>query len=162
MPDDDFEYEPKNFEKEIYKQTQEIRATTCLVSASGAGLPFCTIDHAHAYAKRFDQGLGSYRLGQTSSKVKYCSHCVMCGSIIRRPLQGTCMIHGGAEPEPCPDVDVFGTLFSGDLIRHWQKLTKQLPYAEDILAMNLLADSNPELSSFELAVLHWNLINPSP
>lgn len=97
----------------------EIRSTTCLVSASGGALPFCSLEHMHAFTEQFENGLGPHRIGQTSPKVKYCSHCVICGAIIRRPAPGTCMIHGGAEPEPCPDADVYGTLFSRDLIRHW-------------------------------------------
>lgn len=159
MPED-FDFDPSNFERETFRQSDEvIRATTCLVSESGAGLPFCGIDHAHAFSKAYDQS-GTYRLGQTSSKIKYCSHCVMCGAIIRRPLE--CMIHSGEDSDECPDVDVYGTLFSGDLIRHWQNLTKNLPYAEDIQAMNLLADANPELTAYEIVIVHWNLINPNP
>ena len=72
------------------------------------------------------------------------------------------MIHSGEDSDECPDVDVYGTLFSGDLIRHWQNLTKNLPYAEDIQAMNLLADANPELTAYEIVIVHWNLINPNP
>lgn len=68
------------------------------------------------------------------------------------------MIHGGTEA--CPDIDIYGTMFSGALIRQWQRLTNNVPYDEDILAMNLLADSNPELTAYEIAIVHWNLINP--
>ena len=83
----------------------------------------------------------------------------MCGSIIRCPIPGTCMIHS---EEPCPDIDIYGTVFSGELVRHWKNLTKELPYDEDLLAMNLLADENRELTSKEIVIVHWNLINPNP
>jgi len=37
-----------------------------------------------------------------------------------------------------------------------------MPYDEDLYAMHLLADANPELTPYEIVVVHWNLINPKP
>ena len=113
--EDSFEYEPQLFEDHAFAETiDQTRPTTCLVSKSGAALPFCSIEHMHSFTKSLTEGLHSYRLGQTSSKIKYCSHCCMCGSIIRRPAPGLCMIH----EKQCPAVDVHSTLFSGDLIQN--------------------------------------------
>ena len=143
----------------VYRETGPIGGvlqTICLINESGSGLPFCHIGCLHVYTqgKRF-----SGVLGKTDTKVPYCSHCYLCGNSIRVPPKGTCKLHPEGD---CPSVDLQGTFYSSVLIQSWFKLTKSLPYDEDISAMHLLADANPELTPYEIVVLHWNLINPKP
>lgn len=143
----------------VYRETGPIGGvlqTICLINESGSGLPFCHIGCLHVYT----QGQPfSGVLGKTSTKVPFCSFCYVCGKAIRVPPQGTCKLHPEGD---CPSIDLTGTWYSADLIKAWHKLTKEMPYDEDLYAMHLLADSNPELTVYEIVVVHWNLINPNP
>lgn len=141
------------------RQQPLIRPTTCLVPPSegggGGGIALCSIECFHRYAQGLPNGLSGFQVGQTPGELRYCSHCYVCGSIIRRPAE--CMVHG---EEPCPTVDIYGTWFTQALVRCWMKVSGgSLPDDLDIQCMHLLADDQPELTAAEIVALHWNLIN---
>ena len=81
----------------------------------------------------------------------------MCGKIIRQP--DTCMLHHSGLQ--CPEVDIFQTVFTGQLIQSFTKFAKDIPSDDDILAMDRLAEENPELTAYEIAIVYWNLIIPN-
>lgn len=148
-----------DLENVINKETAPIGGilqTICLINERGSGLPFCKLDCLRTYTQgRPFSGV----LGKTSTKVPWCSFCYVCGEAIRVPPQGKCTMHPEGD---CPSVDLTGTWYSAALIKSWYKLTKEMPYDEDLYAMHLLQDSNPELTVYEIVILHWNLINPNP
>ena len=132
--------------------------TTCILTESGASMPICTMEHFYAFTKSQPKFFERpWKVSQTSPAIEWCSHCVMCGKIIRTPTR--CMLlHSG---EPCPEVDIFGTVFTGQLIQSFTKFAKDIPSDDDITAMDRLAEENPELTAYEIAIVYWNLINPN-
>ena len=133
-------------------------ATTCILTESGASMPICTMEHFYAFTKSQPKFFERpWKVSQTSPTIEWCSHCVMCGKIIRHPTR--CMLH--SSDEPCPEVDIFGTVFTGQLIQSFTKFAKDIPSDDDITAMDRLAEENPELTAYEIAIVHWNLINPN-
>ena len=133
-------------------------ATTCILTESGASMPICTMEHFYAFTKSQPKFFERpWKVSQTSSKIEWCSHCVMCGKIIRVPE--TCMLHHSGEP--CPEVDIFQTVFTGQLIQSFTKFAKDIPSDEDVTEMDRLAEENPELTAYEIAIVYWNLINPN-
>lgn len=133
--------------------------TTCILTESGASMPICTMEHFYAFTKSQPKFFERpWKVSQTSSKIEWCSHCVMCGKIIRVP--DTCMLHHSGDPG-CPEIDIFQTVFTGQLIQSFTKFAKDIPSDDDILAMDLLAEENPELTAYEIAIVHWNLTNPN-
>lgn len=99
----DPEFEPGLRNRESMEQEQDDTgevietAVTCLVLSSGAGMPFCTIEHLASYAQIDGRRLGPFRIGQSKARAAYCSHCYWCGTIIRRPER--CVIHAD---QACP------------------------------------------------------------
>ena len=69
------------------------------------------------------------------------------------------MLHHSGEP--CPEVDIFQTVFTGQLIQSFTKFAKDIPSDEDVIEMDRLAEENPELTAYEIAIVYWNLINPN-
>ena len=132
--------------------------TTCILTESGASMPICTMEHFYAFTKSQPKFFERpWKVSQTSQTIEWCSHCVMCGKIIRHPTR--CMLHHSGDP--CPEVDIFQTVFTGQLIQSWTKFAKDIPSDDDITAMDSLAEQNPELTAYEIAIVHWNLTNPN-
>ena len=132
--------------------------TTCILTESGASMPICTMEHFYAFTKSQPKFFERpWKVSQTSSKIEWCSHCVMCGKIIRVPE--TCMLHHSGQS--CPEVDIFQTVFTGQLIQSFTKFAKDIPSDEDVIEMDRLAEENPELTAYEIAIVYWNLINPN-
>ena len=129
-------------------------ATTCILTESGASMPICTMEHFYAFTKSQPKFFERpWKVSQTSPSIEWCSHCVMCGKIIRTPTR--CMLHHSGEP--CPEVDIFGTVFTGQLIQSFTKFAKDIPSDDDIVAMDELAEDNPELTAYEIASVYLGI-----
>ena len=128
--------------------------TTCILTESGASMPICTMEHFYAFTKSQPKFFERpWKVSQTSPSIEWCSHCVMCGKIIRTPTR--CMLHHSGEP--CPEVDIFGTVFTGQLIQSFTKFAKDIPSDDDIVAMDELAEDNPQLTAYEIASVYLGI-----
>jgi hypothetical protein len=120
---------------------------TCLVDATGSGLPFCTLEHLAQFALNRGKALGPVRIGQSQAKAAYCSHCYWCGRVIRRPE--VCVLHS-TSGEKCPLFAWERTEWARELLNAYGQIHNRLATDDEIIEMRKVARDHPELTAREV------------
>lgn len=119
------------------------KPTVCVVLPSGAGLPFCSIEHLGAWSGELGQRF-DVAIGQTSASLNYCSHCHWCGRRIRRPAG--CVLHDG----DCPGRLWLVTVRASKVIAAFVRLLGRQPTDDDIAVLAEVADRRLHLDADEV------------
>jgi hypothetical protein len=123
-----------------------LRATTCLVMPNGSGYPFCTIEHLAAFCLANTRKKQSdWRIGQSTAKAPYCSHCAWCGRIIRTPNR--CVVH---QDDPCPKFLFAATRSAVLIVQDFVALYNRPPYDSEMAQLENVYLKNPHLTPFEI------------
>lgn len=89
------------------------RETVCAILRSGAGLPFCNLDHLNAWSHSLGMRT-QISISSTGAGTPYCSHCHWCGRLIRMP--DACLFH---EDGNCPANRWLCTRRATEIVSSW-------------------------------------------